>query len=140
VVKKYIPAVGSRQLAVASEAIGGKSRWLLAKSQKLFNIAFTFVLVMFTWVFFRAHGLSNAKIVIRKITEFQFSDSIATPFSFNEMLFCWVLIFVLMLKDKYARIISTENTPLFYARFIGLLTLCYFLGIFTSNQFIYFQF
>lgn len=107
---------------------------------KYFNIAFTFVLVMFTWIFFRAHGLSNAKTVIRKITELQFSDVIATPFSFNEMVFCWVLIFVLILKDKYARIISTESTPLFYVRFIGLLTLCYFLGIFTSNQFIYFQF
>lgn len=107
---------------------------------KAFNIAFTFVLVMFTWIFFRAHGLANARTVIQKITKLRLSDVIATPFSFNEMVFCWLLILVLVLKDKFARIISTENTPLFYVRFISLLILCYFLGIFTSNQFIYFQF
>lgn len=113
---------------------------LQLKATKYFNIGFTFVLVMFTWIFFRAHGLSNAKTVIQKITELRFSDVIATPFSFNEMVFCWVLILVLLLKDKYARIISSENTPLFYVKFIGLMVTCYFLGVFTSNQFIYFQF
>lgn len=107
---------------------------------KYFNIAFTFVLVMFTWIFFRVDGLSNAKIVIQKITTLQLSDTVATPFSFNEMLFCWLLIILLILKDKFARIIPTENTALFYVRFVGLLVLCYFFGIFTSNQFIYFQF
>jgi D-alanyl-lipoteichoic acid acyltransferase DltB (MBOAT superfamily) len=107
---------------------------------KYFNVAFTFVLVMFTWIFFRARGLSNAKTIIQKITELRFSDIIATPFSSNEMVFCWVLILVLLFKDKYARIISSENTPLFYVKFIGLMIACYFLGVFTSNQFIYFQF
>lgn len=139
VVKKYLTFRSQEQGAKKAEKLP-KRYSIQLTAKKYFDIIFTFVLVMFTWIFFRAHGLSNAKIVIRKITEFQFSDVIATPFSFNEMLFCWILIFVLVLKDKYARIISTENTPLFYIRFIGLLTLCYFFGIFTSNQFIYFQF
>jgi D-alanyl-lipoteichoic acid acyltransferase DltB (MBOAT superfamily) len=107
---------------------------------KYFNIAFTFVLVMFTWIFFRARGLSDAKTIIQKIIGLRFSDVIATPFSSNEMVFCWVLILALLFKDKYARIISSNNTPLFYVKFISLMIACYFLGIFTSNQFIYFQF
>lgn len=138
VVKKYAPAIGGGKLEVGFK--NSRSSWLITKSKKLWNIAFTFVLVMFTWIFFRAHGLSNAKTVILKITQLKFSDVIATPFSFNEMVFCWVLILVLLLKDKFARIISSENTPLFYVKFVGLMIACYFLGVFTSNQFIYFQF
>lgn len=107
---------------------------------QVFNTIFTFVLVMFTWIFFRANTLSNAKTVISKMAHLSLSDSIATPFSFNEMLFCWLLIIVLLLKDHFVKIIQTTSTPIFYLKFIGLLVACYFLGVFTSNQFIYFQF
>jgi D-alanyl-lipoteichoic acid acyltransferase DltB (MBOAT superfamily) len=136
VLKKYFP-FGRKDDKLDIQPKGHDIQIVVAK---YFNIAFTFVLVMFTWIFFRARGLSNAKTIIQKITELRFSDIIATPFSSNEMVFCWVLILVLLLKDKYARIISSENTPLFYVKFIGLMIACYFLGIFTSNQFIYFQF
>lgn len=135
--KKYFPFTKKKEVAVTD--LPKANRFQLT-AIKLFNIGFTFVLVMFTWIFFRARGLSNAKTIIQKITELQFSDVIATPFSFNEMVFCWLLILVLLFKDKYARIISSENTPLFYVKFIGLIIACYFLGVFTSNQFIYFQF
>jgi D-alanyl-lipoteichoic acid acyltransferase DltB (MBOAT superfamily) len=136
VLKKYLP-FGKKEDKLDTPPKGYGIQLIVAK---YFNIAFTFVLVMFTWIFFRARGLSNAKTIIQKITELRFSDIIATPFSSNEMVFCWVLILVLLFKDKYARIISSENTPLFYIKFIGLMIACYFLGIFTSNQFIYFQF
>lgn len=107
---------------------------------QVFNTIFTFVLVMFTWIFFRANTLSNAKTVIAKIAHLNLSDAIATPFSFNEMVFCWLLIVSLLLKDRFVKLISTDNTPLFYLKLVGLLVACYFLGVFTSNQFIYFQF
>ncbi|MFB0944800.1 MAG: alginate O-acetyltransferase complex protein AlgI [Spirosomataceae bacterium] len=136
VLKKYF-SFGKKEDKLDVQPKGYGIQLIVAK---YFNIAFTFVLVMFTWIFFRARGLSNAKVIIQKITELRFSDSIATPFSSNEMVFCWVLILVLLFKDKYARIISSENTPLFYIKFIGLMIACYFLGVFTSNQFIYFQF
>ncbi|MDP5139392.1 MAG: MBOAT family protein [Spirosomaceae bacterium] len=138
-VKKYIPLGRKEKGEKNKDGLVNTNTFQLTVT-KLWNIAFTFVLVMFTWIFFRAHGLSNAKTVILKITQLKFSDVIATPFSFNEMVFCWVLILVLLLKDKFARIISSENTPLFYVKFIGLMIACYFLGVFTSNQFIYFQF
>lgn len=104
------------------------------------SILFTFVLVMITWVFFRANGLYNAKIILSKIFNFGSYDSFSMPFSANEFVFCWILMLILFLKDIFMREIKTTNTPLFYAKFIGLLLVCYFFGIFSSNQFIYFQF
>ncbi len=139
VVKKYNPFGRKEQGEKITNGLANINNLQLAVT-KLWNIAFTFVLVMFTWIFFRAHGFANAKTVIVKISQLRFSDNVATPFSFNEMLFCWILILVLLLKDKFARIISSENTPLFYLKFVGLMIACYFLGVFTSNQFIYFQF
>ena len=105
-----------------------------------FNLCFTFILVMFTWVFFRANGLTNAKIIFQKIFNFDTYSIIATPFQPNEMIFCWVLILLLLLKDTFIKHISVKNTPQFYLKFTVLLVLCYFFGVFGSNQFIYFQF
>jgi D-alanyl-lipoteichoic acid acyltransferase DltB (MBOAT superfamily) len=105
-----------------------------------FNLVFTFVLVMFTWVFFRAKGFTNSMVIFQKIFNFSNYDSIATPLNTNEMIFCWVLILILLLKDKLMMKISIQKTPQFYLKFVGLLLLCYFLGVFSSNQFIYFQF
>ncbi len=107
---------------------------------KYINLAITFILVMFTWVFFRAKDLSNAKLIFQKMFTVSSYNSIATPFYFNEMIFCWILILILLLKDKFLTNISTQNTPRFYILFTLMLVLCYFLGVFTSNQFIYFQF
>lgn len=106
-----------------------------------FNLAFTFMLVMLTWIFFRAKGLSNAKIILSKVLHIEnYSSSIATPFSLNEMIFCWFLIAILLLKDKFMMQINTQNTTQFWLKFTVLLVFCYFFGVFTSNQFIYFQF
>ena len=107
----------------------------------IFNLVFTFILVMLTWVFFRAKGLSNAKIIISKILHIEnYGGIVATPFSINEMVFCWFLIAILLIKDKFIKHINTQNTTWFYLKFTVLLVFCYFFGIFTSNQFIYFQF
>jgi alginate O-acetyltransferase complex protein AlgI len=106
----------------------------------ILSILSTFVLVMFAWVFFRAKGIHNSKIILTKILSFNYSDGFAMPFNTNEFLFCWLLIVILFLKDIYIKNISTQNTGLFYLKFVGLALVCYFFGIFTSNQFIYFQF
>lgn len=106
----------------------------------LLNGLITFTLVTLTWVFFRARGLGNAKTILSKILSGVDYDVFSTPFSLNEMIFCWLLIAVLMLKERFVAHISTENSRAFYLKFIGLMAICYFFGVFTSNQFIYFQF
>ncbi len=104
------------------------------------NVLGTFLLVSFTWIFFRARGISNAKTIISKITNLNEYSRFESPFSTNELLFSLFLIGVLLLKDRYFSIISTSNNLKFYGLFTFLLLVCYFFGVFSSNQFIYFQF
>ncbi len=126
-----------------------RKRYIPVKAEKYFsekiintfNLSFTFLLVMITWVFFRAKGMSNAKVILSKILHLEkYSSVVASPFSLNEMLFCWFLIALLLLKDRFQMQIRTENSTQFYLKFTVLVVLCYFFGVFTSNQFIYFQF
>lgn len=104
------------------------------------SMIFTFILVSITWVFFRARGVHNAKTILTRIFTMDVTEGFTMPFSTTEFVFCWILILFLFLKDIYARTISTENTPMFYLKFCGLVLACYFLGVFNANQFIYFQF
>ena len=104
------------------------------------SIIFTFILVSIAWVFFRAQGFHNAKIILSKLFAFDFFSGYAMPYSVNEFLFCWLLILGLFLKDIYVRDIETKNTPMFYLKFVGMAALCYFFGNFSGEQFIYFQF
>ena len=104
------------------------------------NTLFTFVLIMLTWVFFRAHSLSDALLVLRRIGTLSFTDTLASPMNSVEMGFCLFLIAFLMLKEYFYLTIPTRNTARFVVLF-GLVTfLTYLFGVFSSNQFIYFQF
>jgi alginate O-acetyltransferase complex protein AlgI len=106
---------------------------------RLGNIVFTFLLVTLTWVFFR-NSLGNSMIILRKIAQISFTDTLITPFNTAELLFCVFLIVVLLVKEHYYEKIPTKNTLKFYLLFIGLLALTYFFWVVTENQFIYFQF
>lgn len=104
------------------------------------SLIFTFILVTLTWVFFRATGIHNATVILGKILSFDFFSGYSMPYTNAEFILCWLLIGFLILKDFFVRDFSTESTPKFYLMFIGLAVLSYLLGIFTGDQFIYFQF
>lgn len=104
------------------------------------SVIFTFILVTLAWVFFRAKGIHNAKVILTKILSFDFFSGYSMPYSVNEFVFCWLLILGLFLKDAFLKDISTKSTPMFYVKFAGLAVLTYFLGVFSGEQFIYFQF
>jgi D-alanyl-lipoteichoic acid acyltransferase DltB (MBOAT superfamily) len=104
------------------------------------QIAFTFILVTLSWVFFRAQGLSNALTILSKIADFNSYANFYSPLSTNELCFSGLVILLLMIKEVYVPIIDTRKTPIFYMKFVGLMAISYFFGVFTSNQFIYFQF
>jgi D-alanyl-lipoteichoic acid acyltransferase DltB (MBOAT superfamily) len=107
---------------------------------KTINLITTFLLVMFAWVFFRAKGTTDAFIILKKIGTFSISQDFKSPLNSNEMWFSLVLILFLLWKEFKFFSINTQNTYRFYA-IISLFALTiYFLGIFNTNQFIYFQF
>jgi alginate O-acetyltransferase complex protein AlgI len=80
------------------------------------------------------------EVILTKLLSFDFFSGYSMPYSVNEFVLCWLLILGLFLKDVFAQEIETKNTPLFYAKFVGLAVLCYFFGVFSGEQFIYFQF
>ncbi len=104
------------------------------------NVLTTFALIMLTWVFFRARSVSDALLILRRIAGLSFQDVVSSPLNATEMWFSVVLIGLLLVKEQFFLTIPTRNTVRFYALFALIVFLTYFFGVFTSNQFIYFQF
>ncbi len=104
------------------------------------NTLITFVLIMLTWVFFRARSLGDAFLILKRIATLSFTDHISSPMNSAEMWFGVFLIVFLLLKEYFFLTIPTRNTTRFAVLF-GLITfVTYLFGVFSSNQFIYFQF
>lgn len=104
------------------------------------NVLVTFVLVMLTWVFFRATSVESAFLILKKIGTLSVFEPIQTPMNPTEMWFSLLLIVGLLIKEATYLTIPTRSTPRFFL-LIGFITfLTYLFGVFTSNQFIYFQF
>lgn len=104
------------------------------------HMLFTFVLVMLTWVFFRARSVGDAFTILRKITTLSPTEPVSSPLNSVEMWFCLLLIVLLWVKEYFYLYIPTRNTARFYLLITLILVATYFFGVFTSNQFIYFQF
>ncbi len=104
------------------------------------HMLLTFALVMLTWVFFRAKSVSDAMLIFRRIATLSFSDPLQTTLNNTELLFSFLLIALLMLKEQFYLFIPTRNTLRFVLLLSLILFVTYLFGVFTSNQFIYFQF
>ena len=104
------------------------------------NMAFTFVLIMLTWVFFRARTVGDAFLILRRIATLSPTDHLDSPLNATEMGFSLFLIVFLLLKEQFYLLIPTQNTARFGLLFVLITLLTYFFGVFSSNQFIYFQF
>jgi D-alanyl-lipoteichoic acid acyltransferase DltB (MBOAT superfamily) len=106
----------------------------------LLNIAFTFILVCLAWIFFRSSSVNDAYIILTKIFSLSWRDSINIGIHRNEIIFCFILILSLIVKEKYYFVMQTVKTYQFVIINIIILLGCYFLGVFNQKQFIYFQF
>jgi alginate O-acetyltransferase complex protein AlgI len=109
-------------------------RWL--------QVLVTFLLVMVTWVFFAVGDRGSVRqslAILKKIATFSINDSLQMRYS-NEIGFSLFLIVLLLVKEHYFLEIPTKNSRTFWVIFPIIIVLCYFLGVFTNNQFIYFQF
>jgi len=106
---------------------------------RIVNTLITFTLVTLAWVFFR-NNITKSIIILKRITTVSLADKINTPFNQTEMWFCVFLILFLLVKERYYQNIPTKSTPAFFILFITLSFVTYFLGVFITNQFIYFQF
>lgn len=104
------------------------------------NTLITFILIMLTWVFFRARSLHDAFVILKRIGSLSFTGPVDSPMNSVEMWFSVCLIGFLLVKEHFYLTIPTRNTARFAILFVLITFATYLFGVFSSNQFIYFQF
>ena len=113
------------------------------KSKALWNVAarvlLNFTLVTFLWIFFRSENAGAAIAYIRDIFAFR-GGSNYLGISRVEMAFSVIIVGILLLREKYLPTHIIRANGLFYCYTALMILACYYLGVFSENQFIYFQF
>ena len=111
---------------------------------KTSQILITFLLIAFTWIFFRANTVSDAFIIIKKIPQFNGPLFIENP---SKMIFSFMGVGILLLvefkREFYKGNFSFYNHPNWLIRnltYATLVVLIILTGVFDGGQFIYFQF
>ncbi len=104
------------------------------------NVVFTFGLIMLTWVFFRARTVDDAFLILGRIATLSPIERIDSPLNTVEMGFSTFLIAFLLVKEYFYLSIPTGNTARFAVLFVVITFVTYLFGVFSANQFIYFQF
>ncbi|MBN2893472.1 MAG: MBOAT family protein [Bacteroidales bacterium] len=112
------------------------------KIYKTSRIIFTFILINFLWIFFRANSFSDAVLIIGNLATFDFS----IPFDTKWLIVCFLLILANILidfidsKNEISNWLYTK--PLFFRGIIiyFLLMSIFFIGNWHLSPFIYFQF
>ncbi len=124
-------------------------------SFKLFQTLFTFILVDFSWIFFRANSFSEAKLLIKNM--FYFNPWIFTSGSiyklgldqkdFKMSILGILIVFIIdsIARNKDVRVeLSNQNIVFRWAIYLSAIFFVLILGIYgagyDANQFIYFQF
>lgn len=139
----FIPLLLSNNNRKNMNNIENRSRLLFVKD--LVKILFTFSLICFTWIFFRAGTLHQAIEMISKIFSMSIVDvpdfnNRGTAFKFVILVIVFILIEWFGRKSKYAieKHFST-NSLLRYSFYYSIVVLIYFFGA-AQQDFIYFQF
>ena len=107
----------------------------------LFHIVTTFILINFTWIFFRANNLNHAISIIRRIFTEPGSIFIGDNQGFIYSLFGILMLLTKDFIDEYAITLPYANKKTSkYVWYSTLTILILLIGVFDGSQFIYFQF
>jgi D-alanyl-lipoteichoic acid acyltransferase DltB (MBOAT superfamily) len=106
---------------------------------KAIYILATFIVVTFCWVFFRAPRIHLAIGYIKSIVTMQ-AGAMKVGLNTAELLLSAVLIGIMLWKEQAVRTFLIRSNKTFALYFSLMVAVCYLLGIFEENQFIYFQF
>ncbi|WP_431160418.1 MBOAT family O-acyltransferase [Flagellimonas beolgyonensis] len=121
-----------------------KSKWNF-KVSPIIGVCYTYLVVLYSWIFFRAQSFSDAVAILKKLT----FPNLETPFIGNINSFIVSLVMLLIglsfdfflfkknqIVEDFGSMISTKKLVSLVVISIMLLTLFYS----SSNNFIYFQF
>ncbi|MBZ5855772.1 MBOAT family O-acyltransferase [Flavihumibacter profundi] len=119
--------------------IPGAQTW----AGKSFSILFTFLLICFSWIFFRAANVDVAFQIIRKMAKLEGPLYTTYP----TMFFCllsMVMLLVVEVKQEYFNgafsFMNNRSPVVRYSTYLFLLLMILLMGVFDGGQFIYFQF
>lgn len=133
-------------IAMCYEVYTKKRRSVLSKKiptpvYQSLSLIFTFLYLLFAWIFFRAHTLQDAFFMLGHILTFHnMSYTAGNLMNYKEIFYCIGIIIILMVGEKNLYKISEMNISKKNLASVILFILCYFLGVFNETQFIYFQF
>lgn len=115
-----------------------RKRWLpnFPKMPYLLNVVFVFLICCFAWVFFRAASLGKSKAVLLGMLH---GDWRIEGMHWGELIYCVLIIALLFAKERRWNNF-TPSVSYYGLKIAGMLLLIYFFGVFSGNQFIYFQF
>lgn len=122
---------------------------ILFKKQRkgVLNILITFILINFSWIFFRANSLEDAWFIVNKVVNkpgylyFGFGEDI-TAF-FYSIIAIGILLLVETKREFMSNRFSLFNNKHEWVRLTSyafVVFIIFYLGVFGESQFIYFQF
>lgn len=121
----------------------------VAKVRNLLAIPFTFFLATFAWIFFRAGSIGDAFTLIGNMTNMQanqFSFAKMPKTSGTELLLMFLAIGILMLYHFWEELkwgpppMRSENVIVRWVTYVLVVMAILGFGVYTSSEFIYFQF
>ncbi|SFT89592.1 D-alanyl-lipoteichoic acid acyltransferase DltB, MBOAT superfamily [Algoriphagus locisalis] len=114
---------------------------------RFLGILSTFILINFSWIFFRANNLSDAFLIVHTIFTNPGKLFLPTDADFVAPIYAGMAIFILLLIEGNKEIFKSKillwpmNQKWQSMLYYGLIVIAILsLGIFNSGQFIYFQF
>lgn len=122
----------------------------------ILSVFYTFILVAFAWIFFRANGVHSAFYIVKNIftgipdmvSRLLNHQSVFENMGLGNMdLILSVLLILFLETDHYIQskkslslIFNQKPTYIRFAVYYGVILLILFIGVFENRQYIYFQF
>jgi alginate O-acetyltransferase complex protein AlgI len=112
-----------------------KNSWV----KNLFLALFNFSIVSLLWVFFRSPSVSESLLYLNRIFRWT-GGPFNVGLNINEVWASVLLIIFMLLCERFRKSFLIKNNLAYTSYFAVSVIVCYMLGVFNENQFIYFQF
>lgn len=118
-----------------------KENLTVHRLETLFKMGITFVLICFSWIFFRANSLADAMGIIKRILslEGEFFVGEGSSFVFSVLAIC-MLVFKDFIDERNISTRISRSKAYQYTLYALMVIVILSIGVFDGGQFIYFQF
>ncbi|KAA3645142.1 MAG: MBOAT family protein [Bacteroidetes bacterium] len=105
------------------------------------KISFTFILVCFAWIFFRANNIEEAFEIIKRILSFKGSIYLGGQSNLIYSVITLTILILVEFKQELTKKGTIHRSPYFtFFKYLVIVIVIMLLGVFDEGQFIYFQF